>query len=236
MILTADFHTHILPGIDDGSQSLEDSIKMIYKEQADAVGTILLTPHFHPQKMYPDAFLVRRQEAMEQLLQALPKDINISQFILGAEVSFCSGMSKWEELDLLTLGKTKYILIEMPFYKWSDSTFSELTQMHNERGLTPILAHIERYLPSISANRFINRLSALPVLLQCNCEFLTDKHTQRLALKLIKARKVHLLGSDCHSPNWRPPNIEQARNVLLHNLDNESLSFLEKSENSILQW
>lgn len=235
MILTTDFHTHILPGIDDGSQSPKDSIRMIEKECADGVNTILLTPHFYPQHMYPTSFLECRQQAMERLSCTLPTDMVTPQFILGAEVLFCPGMSQWEELDMLTLGKSQYILIEMPFNKWSDSAFTELKQIRNERGLTPILAHIERYLPSFGTKRFINRLSALPVLLQSNCEFLTDKHTQRIALTLIKEKKIHLIGSDCHSSTWRAPIIAQAREVLMNNLDKQILAFLKNTENSVIQ-
>ena len=235
MILSTDFHTHILPCIDDGSQSVEHSLEMIRKEQSDGISTILLTPHFYPQQMYPESFLEKRQNAMNQLLSAIPTDMDMPQFILGAEVLFCPGMCQWEQLDALTLGKTKYILIEMPFTKWTDSTFAELKQIHSKRGLTPILAHIERYLPSFAVNRFFNRLAALPVLLQSNCEFLTDKRTQRMALKLINEQKIHLIGSDCHSPTWRSPTMAQARDVLLSKANKQALAFLEKTENAIIQ-
>lgn len=235
MILTTDFHTHILPGIDDGSQSVDDSVEMLRKEQADGVNTVVLTPHFYPQQMYPVTFIEKRQQAMEQLLGALSSHTSTLRFIPGAEVLFCPGMSQWDQLDLLTLGGSKYILIEMPFDKWSDSAYVELKQIQSERGLTPILAHIERYLPAFGINRFINRLNALPVLLQSNCEFLTDKRTQRMALKLICEQKIQLIGSDCHSPNWRSPVMAQAREILLNNADKQTLLFLEKMESFVIQ-
>jgi len=234
MILTTDFHTHILPGVDDGSQSVADSVEMIRKEQADGVKRIILTPHFYPQQMYPASFLEKRQRAMAQLLSALPTDMVIPEFILGAEVLFCPGMSKWDQLDALTIGHTKYILIEMPSYKWSDSTYAELKQIYDDRGLTPILAHIERYLPTVCVSKFIHRITALPVLLQSNCEFITDKHTRRMALKLIKARKIHLIGSDCHSPTWRSPTMARAREILFNNADKQALSFLDDTESAFL--
>lgn len=234
MILTTDFHTHILPGIDDGSQSLEDSLNMIRKEQTDGINKIVLTPHFYPQQMYPSSFLEKRHEAMEQLRGAFQADADIPQFVLGAEVLFCPGMSQWKELDALTIGKTKYILIEMPFYKWSNATYDELKQIYDERGLIPILAHIERYIPSVFVNKFLDRLSQLPVLLQTNCAFITDKDTQHLALKLIKSKRIHLIGSDCHSSAWRSPTMAEAREVLLNNTDAQVHSFLKDSENAIL--
>lgn len=234
MILTTDFHTHILPGIDDGSQSLEESVEMIRKEQADGVDRIILTPHFYPQQMYPDAFIEKRQQAMDQLLGAFPADTDIPQLILGAEILFYPGISQWEQLNALTIGETKYILIEMPFRKWADSDYAELKLIHDERGLTPILAHIERYLPSVFVNKFINRITALPVLLQSNCDFITNKHTQHLALKLIRTKAIHLIGSDCHGSTWRSPTMAQAREILLNNMDKHVISYLSNTENLFL--
>ena len=139
---------------------------MIRQEQEDQVSTILLTPHFYPQCMYPDFFLENRQQSVETLENAFSLDSQFPRLILGAEVLFHPGMSQWEQLDKLALGSTGYILIEMPRVIWSDTILDELVQIHNKRGLTPILAHIERYLPIIGTNRFINRLNRLPVLCQ----------------------------------------------------------------------
>jgi len=234
-ILTTDFHTHILPGIDDGSQSVEDSLAMLHKEQSDGVDTILLTPHFYPQQMYPDFFLEGREFAMKQLCNALPKNQKTPLLILGAEVQYCSGMSQWQQLDLLTIGDSKFILIEMPFTKWTESVYTELSRICFERKLTPIIAHIERYLSRFNTNRILNKLSRIPVLIQMNCEYLTNKHTQQLALKLIAEQKVHLIGSDCHSSAWRTPIMAQAREILLAKADQKTLSFLANNENLIRQ-
>lgn len=234
MILTADFHTHILPTIDDGSQSVSDSIEMIRQEQADGISTIFLTPHFYPQRMHPDSFIAKRHQAITLLQNACLPEMQIPRLIIGAEVLFCPGMSQWEQLDTLVLGATNYILIEMPHVIWSDSILDELVQIHSKRGITPILAHIERYLPVIGANQFINRLHDLPILCQSNSDFLTNKRTQRLALKLIREQKIHLIGSDCHSSTWRAPTMGQAREVLLNNVDQQTLTFLEKYENLVI--
>ena len=233
MILTTDFHTHILPGIDDGCQSVQDSVKLIQCELKDGIENIFLTPHFYPQQMFPSSFLENRNQAMEQLLASFPSDAQLPNLILGAEVLYCPGMSQWEQLDSLTLGNSNYILIEMPFDRWSDNTFLELKRIC-KRGLTPILAHIERSIPVLGAARFINCLHALPVLLQSNCEFFTDKRTQRTALKLLAEKKIHIIGSDCHRPNWRSPNMSQAKEIILNNIDHETRLHLKQSENLIL--
>ena len=169
---------------------------------------------------------------MERLIAALPTDVTLPKFVLGAEVLYCPGMSQWEQLDVLTLGDSNFILIEMPFGKWSDNTFLELKRIH-KRGLTPILAHIERSIPVWGAKRFIKCLHALPVLLQSNCEYFTDKHTQRTALKLLAEKKIHLIGSDCHRPDWRSTNMAQVREIILNNADNDTILHLKQSENLV---
>ena len=131
---------------------------------------------------------------------------------------------------MLTLGDSEYILIEMPFVKWSEGFYAELRQIHNERKLKPIIAHVERYLNRFSMNRVLNRLLDIPVSLQMNGEYLLDKHTQHTALKLISAQKVHFIGSDCHSPQWRSPNMALARDFLMENVDAETLSFMVDNE------
>lgn len=233
-ILTTDFHTHILPGIDDGSQSVDDSIAMLLKEQSDGVDTILLTPHFYPQTMFPDTFLEKRQIAMDQLRSALPQDRKMPHLIPSAEVQYCPGMSQWEQLNSLAIGDSKHILIEMPYTKWSENTYAELKRIRIECDLTPIIAHVERYLTRYNMNRVLNRLLSIPVLLQMNCEYLTDIRTQRTALKLISAHKIHLIGSDCHSSNWRSPTMAQARDVLLANADEQTLLFMSQMQRMVI--
>lgn len=234
-ILTADFHTHILPEIDDGSKSVEESLEMLYKEQSDGVESIFLTPHFSGQQMYPDTFLTARENALNQLRRVLSNHAKMPELISGAEVQYSPGMSQWEQLDLLSIGDSKYILIEMPFAKWTDSIYSELRYICFQRGLTPIIAHVERYLTRFNAKRVLNCLLSIPVLLQVNCEFLTDKRTQNTALKLLKEQKVHLIGSDCHSATWRSPIMAEAREVLLSNADAQTLAFLENNERNVMK-
>ena len=234
-ILTTDFHTHILPGIDDGSQSVEDAAEMLHKEQLDGVSTIIMTPHFYPHMMYPESFLENRKFAIEKLRDSWPDDSEMPDIILGAEVQFCPGMSQWEQLDALTIGDTGYILIEMPFVKWNKSVYDELEKIYFNRGLTPIIAHIERYFGFFNMRKVLNKLFKIPVMLQMNCEFITDKRTQRVALRLIAEQKIHFIGSDCHRPGWRAPIMAEARNVLLDNLDQQALSFLANNESIVVQ-
>lgn len=234
-ILSTDFHTHILPGIDDGSKNVSDSVRMIQMEQRQGVERIVLTPHFHAQHINPEIFIQKREAAMQQLQDALFSEPIVPSFILGAEVSYCPGMSKWESLELLTIGDTRCLLIEMPAKEWNERVLSELEAIHYDRGITPIIAHVERCFHPIRLNVLLRRLSQLPVLFQMNCSFLNSKRTRKLALKIISEHNIHILGSDCHSSVWRNPDIDSARNLLIENLDKRTISFLSEFEQMVIQ-
>lgn len=233
-ILVTDFHTHILPEIDDGSRSVEESVEMIHSQLHQGVKNIFLTPHFCGKLSYPEDFLEKRRNSFERLKSAIAHDGQQPNFVLGAEVEFCPRMSQWEQLSLLTLGNTDYILIEMPAIRWTDEIFDELRAINIKRGLIPILAHLERYLPLLGINRFMKTLSELPALLQVNCSFFNEKRTRNLALKLLREQKIQLVGSDCHGSAWRPPCMALTREILLNCTTPEVHSYISKIEESVL--
>ena len=84
-----DFHTHILPGMDDGCKSVAERLWMLRQEQQQGVGTVVLTPHYYPWENSPEEFLARRSRAWENLRQQLPEDA--PQLFLGAEVHYFEG-------------------------------------------------------------------------------------------------------------------------------------------------
>jgi len=235
MILTTDFRTHILPGIDDGSLSVTESVKMIEQERDQGITTIILTPHFYGQQMHPDVFLQNRQKALDLLMKGLKDVENPPRLIAGAEVSFCAGMSKWEQLDKLTVGNSKYIIIEMPFIRWSDSMYKELESIRKDRGLIPVIPHIERYLTRTFFSDQLKRLSKIPVFLQANCNLFNRITTRHIALKLLKQQHIHFLGSDCHGSRWRAPNIAQARKIILKKADKKTIVYLREMERFVFR-
>lgn len=221
-----DFHTHILPGIDDGSHSVEESLEMLRLEMSQGVDTIFLTPHFYAQEQYPEQFLKRRERAMEQLQNAIPYDEAVPNFVLGAEVMYYPGMSKWEQLPRLALGQTGYILIEMPGNRVPGGAMRELEEIYMQRNLIPILAHVERYFQPLRIRELMDQLEDLPVLLQLNGTYLIDRHTRKHAISLLKQGRVQLIGSDCHSLDWRKPCMDNVRKILDESLDDRTLQTL----------
>jgi len=205
-----DFHTHILPGIDDGSKSLEQSIAMLKMEAEQGIRKVIATPHFYAQLDKPDLFLKRRAEAEKKLRMEMAKHSGLPELEIGAEVYYYNGISDSEALSELTIGQKRYILIEMPMSPWPGRIFKELENIWIKQNLVPIVAHIDRYIAPLRTFGIPKQLEALPVLVQANAEFFLTKATKHMALRMLKQGRIHLLGSDCHGVESRKPNLGEA--------------------------
>ena len=233
--MMVDFHTHILPDIDDGSPDVKTSVEMVRQQLEQGVDTIVLTPHFVAQRDYPENFLQRRQQAYETLQKALAEEGLSVTFQLGAEVMYCPGMSRWKQLEQMTLGNGPYILVELPSQPWKKALFEELEAIYLERGLIPIIAHVDRYLQLLGNEKILSSLECLPVLLQANASFFTERRRRRLALRWLKQRRIQLLGSDCHGSQWRSPCLKEAMQVITSRLGEKTVFYLEQSAQAVLQ-
>lgn len=206
-----DFHTHILPGIDDGSASVEESLEMLRLLAAQGVRAVVATPHFYPDRDRPDRFLARRAAAEEKLRAAMAELPGLPELHIGAEVYFFKGISESDTLSRLTIDKKSCILLEMPESLWTESMYRELENIHGRQGVTPIIAHVDRYLSPFRTHGIPERLQELPVLVQANASFFLRPAARPLAMKLLRKGQIHLLGSDCHDLASRRPNIGPAR-------------------------
>lgn len=206
-----DFHSHILPGIDDGSQNTETSVQMLESLAAQGVTVIIATPHFHADKMALKSFLKNRGAAYNVIQSAAAK--RGIHLIPGAEVAFFTGIGDAGGLEQLTIAGTSLLLLEMPFRAWNGSDIREVEKLLNH-GLMPIIAHIERFYPYQRNKRIMDALLSLPVLVQVNSEALFNRKTKHLSLELFRRGKAQLLGSDCHNMRSRPPNLAEGRRII----------------------
>lgn len=205
--IAVDFHSHILPEIDDGSKSISESIRMLSASARQGVTHIAATPHFHPVESGLDRFLDRRERALAQLQAvwhpALPR------ILRGAEVSYFEGMSRVERLQDLRMEGTSLFLLEMPMRTWTEHMVREVIALQERPDLTVLLAHIERYLPLQRRNVWDKLLEA-GVLMQSNASFFLRWSTRRRARHMLEAGRIHLLGSDCHNMEGRAPCMGKA--------------------------
>lgn len=233
-----DLHTHILPGMDDGARDVSESIALLRLEHEQGVRTVVLTPHFYRERENPNHFLQRRQKAGLELSRALSdlsheeqKDLP-QTLLLGAEVAFVPGLAGWEELPDLCIQGTKNLLLELPFYPWNTRMIDEIYDLISRTGITPVIAHLERYL-SVQRPELINEILSLGVPVQVTGDVLPRFSGRRAAMNLLKGRGDRLIASDCHNCAKRPPVMKKAFSILERNLGADRVSALLRCANEL---
>lgn len=232
--MLTDFHSHILPGIDDGSQSLEDSMAMLAMESAQGITRVVATPHFVARDDKLHRFLERRDRAEELLRREMEKRERMPQLLVGAEVYYFRGISEAEFLPQLTIADSRCLMIEMPAAPWPETAYAELEAIWTKRGIIPVLAHIDRYIAPFHTCGIPERLEELPVYVQANADFFLERRTSRMALRMLRQDRIHLLGSDCHSLGSRKPNLGEAVEKILKKLGEDPIHRISHYENRIL--
>ncbi len=228
-----DFHTHILPNIDDGSQSLEESLAILSELEKQGVNTVILTPHYYGRKKSVKQFLEKRDRKYNQLTEAYTGNIKL---IKGCEcnLSTCANGDFTDFIPLAIEG-TKYILIEMAFTsKWEKSLSDRLFKLMNTTNLTPVIAHVELY-PAVKANpELAHRLIEMGCLLQMNCLSILNCNKKDLSWALLTHNQIHCLGSDTHNLENRPPLYASASGKLKELFSEARVDVLQNNMNKII--
>ena len=200
-----DIHTHILPHFDDGSKNTDMSVAMLKTEAGQGVDTVVLTPHYYGKKRSPSDFIEKRTNLFEHIKPYIPSGMKV---VLGAEVHFSGvNLADYEELSKLSIGDTKYILIEFPFTSvWTKSLLETLYEFMSETGCVPIIAHAERYNEVRKKPSLISELVEMGCLIQVNATSFFDKQQKKLALAILKHGYMHCIGSDAHDMSLRSPD------------------------------
>lgn len=218
-----DFHSHILPGVDDGSKSVEQSIQMLKLAAEQGMGHVVATPHFYPRHDSPERFLQRRKRTEEQLRCEMEKHTDLPRISMGAEVYYFRGISEFDALSDLTIAGGRYLLLEMPMADWTDSMFREMEMIRVRQGITPVIAHVDRYISPFRTHGIPKKLSQLPVLVQANGAFFQNRATRSMALRMLRNGQIHLLGSDCHNLTDRKPNLGPVMDLIEARLGEQTI-------------
>jgi protein-tyrosine phosphatase len=217
-----DLHTHILPGIDDGAQTVEESIALLRAELDGGVKTVALTPHFRLNSTEQSNFVERRGHAYDLLNDAVQKQALPIRLILGAEVAFSPDLLQLD-LDSLCYENTKTLLIELPmdyYPSFARDVFYKLLL----KGYTPLIAHVERYPYFASDPSLLEDLVNGGALAQVNAGWLLrDRKTRKRILRMIKDGIVHVLATDAHSMDKRPPILDKAVKVIAKKLGEDTV-------------
>ncbi len=226
-----DFHAHLLPAVDDGSDSADTSLAMLEAWRSQGIDRVCATPHFYAERTTPERFLRRRAEALEALRTAMGPGEDNPTILCGAEVRFFDGISGTQALPSLCLEGTDLLLLEMPFTRWTERMLSEVIELR-QRGVRPVAAHLERYL-DLNPRQTINRFLQTDVLIQCNAEFFLTRRTAGKALRMLREEKIHFLGSDAHNMRSRAPNLGPALALIERKLGPRALDRLFALEGMI---
>ena len=206
-----DLHTHILPGVDDGSPDAATSAQMLALMQQQGVELLAATPHFYAWNDDPEAFLQRRQQGFDRLTEA---GIHTDRILPGAEVAYFDGMSKSQVLQQLQLGHTGLLLVEMPFRNWNDRIIRDICELPMQLNLQPVLAHVDRYAGRQQLPKYKDTLLANGVFFQCNADAFLKGWSSRRYFKMLAMGQIHFLGSDCHNLTSRAPNLGAAATAI----------------------
>ena len=227
-----DFHTHILPGIDDGSHSTEMTKEMLRREAQMGVTHVYATPHFYAHRSNIGRFLEKREKSFAKVRELLASDSSLPEVITGAEVYYFGGVGKAEMTPELCVDGTNILLLEMPFDQWTEEVYRDTERLVRERGLSVVLAHVERYTGFQKDKSVWERVMGLPVTIQMNAgsflKFGMKRHFCRNLLRQEAGRVI--IGSDCHNLTSRPPNLAQAMDFIREKEGDDIVRKIEETE------
>lgn len=198
-----DIHSHILPNIDDGCKSIEESLELLKLAEKNGVSDVILTPHF----MFGTEYNKENEEKKKRFLELQKKveeeKIQVHLY-LGNEVFVEYNMIKYVKEDkILTLNGSRYLLFELPRFEIFHGVLDEVFSLETE-GLVPILAHPERYEMIINHPNYALTLKERGVLFQSNLGSflgLYGKSVQETAILLLKHQCIDFIASDVHTPH-----------------------------------
>lgn len=226
-----DWHSHVLPGIDDGSRNVAESISMIHMQASQGIKTVIATPHFYANDESVDSFLERRAAAVELLKAQLPQ--GVPEIRCGAEVRYYPGISHLEGLKSLRIEGSKLLLLEMPTMGWTEYTIRELIALSGRSDIRIVLAHTERYM-RFQKRAVWDELRGCGILMQANASFFTAWPTRHKAISLLREGNIHFVGSDGHNMTSRQPQIGKAFQVIRKKLGAEYISQMSECGYSML--
>ena len=206
-----DIHCHILPGIDDGAETIEESLEMARMAVADGTTTIVATPHQQNGVYNNSAERIRQH--VEQFRKAL-KEANVPLEILpGADVHIdVNTVEKIKTGKIMTINQTgRYFLLEFPAHTIPPN-IEKITFDLLLKNITPILTHPERIAEVQENPQRIYDLVSSGVISQITAMSLSGgfgRRAKKCAKTLLEHNLAHIIASDAHSTNSRPPILSE---------------------------
>ena len=223
-----DMHSHILPGVDDGAKTVNDSLLMLEESFRQGVEVCVSTSHLRIHNSDSvDDFLIRRQNAYEELIShSQGKDV--PKIVLGAEVFLDNDISKHPDIEKLCIDGTKFMLVEFGGNASPDKLSDWLYNLIL-KDITPIIAHIDRYG---NRNEMIEVFDGLNIIYQVNNCTVMSMFGRKFMKKLSDFPVV--MGSDMHNMTTRPCDMKKAYDIVSKKMSGSEEFLFLKNARSIL--
>jgi len=227
-----DFHTHILPEIDDGSRSLEMSNSMLSKLYTQGVDAVVLTPHYYSHQKPIADFIDEQQYAYSRLEASVTT--SVPKLLLGAEVYYSDYLFNNRDLSSLCIKGTRLMLLGLPYGKHIDERMlDKIDRLIGDYNITPVIAHAERYPSLIRKKQRMNALLDMGCLLQVNVSSFTVFGKRRLA-SLVREGYIGAFGTDAHNLTSRAPSYNDGYRILEKLVSHRLIEEIQHSLASVL--
>lgn len=240
MMLTADFHSHILPGIDDGAQTVEDSLKMLDmmgSSLSEGTHCVVATPHFKAHEINDeiiDGYITERGIAFDNLKTAAPDKCR--QIVLGSEVALNRALTECENLNKLVMGKSDIVMLEMPFLGYKPWMYDVVANIRYTHKLIPMIAHFERYFSFYKRDDYRELFEFPDAIFQFNASSLKVRKLRKFIFSVLESGIPLVMGSDCHDTKSRIPDYEDGLKILSKKLDAMAFDyFVDMSSNIMME-
>jgi len=205
-----DIHTHLLPGADDGAQSMSQTLRLLRMAWGNGTRTVFLTPHYRGKykRNTPDVL----KENFAWLQEMVAAELPGMQLYLGQEIAYENDAPEaMHQGRVLLMNDSQYVLLEFR----TNSLRSQMITGVSETircGFVPIVAHVERYDIARKELDLVDELLDMGALLQLNADSILGTNgfgIKHFCYKLLREQKVHFVASDAHDTTHRPPLLRE---------------------------
>ena len=211
-----DIHTHVLPGIDDGSRDLEESVRLLTMAHEQGIGAVFATPHYSGRRKNPN-----QEELRDLLTEKIREHIPEFRLYSGHENFYHEELpERILQNSELRLAGGNHVLVEFDPLASYETVFRGIRGILGT-GMIPILAHVERY-------RCLRDEENLKELLRCGCLYQMNfdslagnvfSANVRWCRRQVLSKRVFAMGTDMHRLDFRPPEIGPALTWLVNHVD-----------------
>lgn len=202
-----DFHTHILPEIDDGATDVYMSLEMLSLAERSNAEKVVLTPHVKASSDF-DKFLELRNKKYDLLTSLInEKNMSCPHLLLGAEVLLDISLSERENVRSLCVEGTDILLLELPYTLHNSWLVHEIYDIVAKHEVTPLIAHVERYLKSPKDVKGLDVLISCGVKFQVNASSFLSLSGRRIIRELVAEGLISAIGSDAHNLSDRSSDM-----------------------------